>query len=260
MKPMAATNDQHFLVDKKAIEMIASEASLNTNDFVLEIGGGTGSISTEIAGRCKKLAIVEKDASLCNILKSKFKNKDNVSVIHGDILNVKIPKFNKIVSSTPYSVIQQIFIRLIKERRHNFDSAVLVVSYSFAKKMVATPDSDYFGAISAMLGAFYDMKEVFQIHKSSFDPQPRVTSACVVLKRKQKYTKEELILQNLFFNNQRKLGNAIMKYFWDSGNTKSNARKMADKLLKRLPKSIAEKKILELTNRDFKELVIALKN
>ena len=51
----------------------------------------------------------------------------------------KLPNFNKIVSNMPYSILQQFFMRLIKERKQNFEQAVMIVPYGFAKKMTATP-------------------------------------------------------------------------------------------------------------------------
>ncbi len=39
---------QHWLVNKKILEIIKEEANLNENDFILEIGPGRGALTKEL--------------------------------------------------------------------------------------------------------------------------------------------------------------------------------------------------------------------
>lgn len=267
--PSTVTDDQHFLSDKQLISRIVESAALRSTDVVLEIGGGTGNISVEIMKRSGRLIIVEKDPELSVHLVNRFKGKSNVSVLPGNILDVDIPPFNKIVANPPYAVLQQFFVKLIKEGRQNFEQAVLVVPYAFEKKMTATPDSDYFGVISALFMAFYNVETIMQINKESFSPPPRVTSACVSVKPKDpatsQFSKTQKLLQRLFLYDEKKVRNVIMQSLWNEGDqiigirlTKREAGALADQILSGLSQQLAEKKVLELTNEEFRDLTITL--
>ncbi len=260
--------DQHTLIDESVIKQIVDKADIKSSDIVLEIGAGSGNVTAELAKCCKKLFILEKDQDLLEILADRFENNGNVRILAGDVLQIELPNFNKIVSNMPYSILQQFFMRLIKERKQNFEQAVMIVPYGFAKKMTATPDSNDFGMVSALFMAFYDVDMFAQIEKSSFDPQPRVTSVCVSIKPKNpslSQSKTTKLLQNLFINNDRKVRNSLLHSLWDEGQevlgkklTKNEAEALVDKIMAGLPKPLADKKGVTLTNDEFRRLVTAL--
>ena len=262
-------NEQHFLDDKRILGLIVQKANLNKNDIVLEIGGGTGTISSELAKRCGSLIIVEKDQELSSRLSAKFNGKQNVSVLHGDILEISLPKFNKIVSNIPYSVIQQFFVRLIDERKQNFDQAVLIVPYVFERKMTASLDSKYFGYLSALFFAFYDIEMFIEIDKKSFSPPPKVTSRAVSIKPIPKHPSESpktrLILQSLLLHNKRRVKNVIFQSLWNDGEfitgkklTRREAKSITGKIVTGINLRTMEKEVSGLTNTDYKAIISRL--
>ena len=63
---------QNFLVDKKILKKIADSTEIE-NKIVLEIGPGTGNLTTFILNKKpKKLIAIEKDNELAELLKKKF--------------------------------------------------------------------------------------------------------------------------------------------------------------------------------------------
>jgi 16S rRNA (adenine1518-N6/adenine1519-N6)-dimethyltransferase len=265
----AVKEDQHMLIDEDVISLIADKADIKSSDVVLEIGAGSGNVTAELAKHRERLFVVEKDSDLVSDLAERFGDEKNVSVLAGDVLRIELPKFNKIVSNMPYSILQQFFMRLIKEGRQNFEQAVMVVPYGFAKKMTALPDSEGFGMISALFMAFYDVEEFAQIEKTSFDPQPRVTSVCVSIRPKElspsQPRKALRLLQELFIHDERKAGNSLMRTLWDKGTdllgrkvTKKEAEGLAGEILAKLPASLKNKKCMALTNDEFRQLTAAL--
>ena len=60
---------QNFLTDENIINIIVDTAQLNNNDYVLEVGPGTGNLTEKIISRNpKKLFAVEKDKFLAEKL------------------------------------------------------------------------------------------------------------------------------------------------------------------------------------------------
>ncbi len=265
----AVKEDQHMLVDKDIIRLIVKKANIMSSDVVLEVGAGSGNVTEELAKHHSSIFVVEKDMELLPDLEEKFRQNRNISIIAGDVLKIELPKFNKIVSNMPFSILQQFFVRLIKEGRQNFEQAVMIVPYGFAKKMVATPDSSDFGMISALFMAFYDVDEFAQAEKECFDPQPRVTSVCVSIKPRGTAAPEskrtQRLLQNLFIHDEQKVRNSMLHTLWDEGPellgkglTKKEAAKVVTEILESLPESLADKKAIALTNEEFRRLVAAL--
>jgi 16S rRNA (adenine1518-N6/adenine1519-N6)-dimethyltransferase len=81
---------QNFLIDQNILKKIVSLIKIE-DKFVLEIGPGTGNLTSYILkNNPKKLIVVEKDKFLVNDLKKKFENK--IIIINDDILKINEKK------------------------------------------------------------------------------------------------------------------------------------------------------------------------
>ena len=76
---------QNFLIDKGVPKNMISAAELNSEDIVLEIGPGIGTLTQALAKKVKKVIAVEKDRNMVSILKETLKNYKNIEIIQGDI-------------------------------------------------------------------------------------------------------------------------------------------------------------------------------
>jgi len=76
---------------------------------ILEIGGGTGSISCKIANLSyKRFDILELDSDLSKILKEKFKNEIDINVLNQDLIKFEPTiKYDLIVCCLPLSNFSQ---------------------------------------------------------------------------------------------------------------------------------------------------------
>ncbi len=259
--------EQHFLVDQDAINSIVGRAGLNTSDTVLEIGGGTGKLSSEIASRCGRLIIVEKDRRLCALLTRKLAPVGNVSVVPGDALSVKLPAFDKIVANMPYSITMQFFERLVNEGRQLFDSAVLVLPHSLQKKITTGVDSEAFGLPSAFFFAFYETEVFLDIGRGSFSPPPRGRSSAVFFKpagNSSMHAAARLVLRYMFKHRNMKVDNAITRSLWDGyaelGKrlTKKEAAVAANRILSGRESHLGDKVILRLSNMEYRDITAKL--
>ena len=86
---------QNFLTDKNLLNAIVSDAKINKNDNVLEIGAGAGTLTKEIANKTDgKIVSVEIDETLKPILKENLKDVKNLTLIFTFPI-YKILKFEK---------------------------------------------------------------------------------------------------------------------------------------------------------------------
>ena len=111
---------QSFLTSQDVIRRILKSAELQSEDKVLEIGGGLGALSKPITKHVQHLYVIELDKRLFQALGDQLGEFSNVTLIHGDALKVKLPRVNKIIANLPYSAASEITFRLLHEWQFDF--------------------------------------------------------------------------------------------------------------------------------------------
>ena len=106
---------QNFLIDVDILEKIISLTNIE-NQNVLEIGPGTGNLTSHILKKNpKKLLVIEKDNELANNLIDKF--KDKLTIINDDILKVDEATLFKekvtVFGNLPYNISTEILSKWI---------------------------------------------------------------------------------------------------------------------------------------------------
>ena len=79
---------QNFLIDEHVLEKIIQAAGVGSDDFVVEIGPGIGTMTQYLAHAARGVAAVEIDRALIPILKDTLSPYDNVSASLRPIQNV----------------------------------------------------------------------------------------------------------------------------------------------------------------------------
>ena len=69
---------QNFLVDPQTRDAIAEAAGTNSEDEVLEVGAGAGTLTIALAPRCRRLVAVELDLRLIPVLRDVLAGHTNV--------------------------------------------------------------------------------------------------------------------------------------------------------------------------------------
>ena len=191
---------QNFLVDKKAINRIIRAAELNSEDIVLEIGPGLGSLTQELAEKVKKVVAVEKDPNLVRILNKelRIKNIKNIEIIQGNVLKILNSSFAehkggerwdvasatlilnsyKLVGNLPFYLVAPV-IRKFLESNNPPKTMVLVVQKEVGQRICAKPGKMSILAVSIQVYA--EPKIISYISKKSFWPRPKVDSAIIKL-------------------------------------------------------------------------------
>ena len=176
---------QHFLIDKKVLTWIIEALNPHINDIVLEIGAGTGILTEEVAKRVRKVIAVEIDSKLVKLLREKFKQNSNIEIVEADILKIKIPPCDKIVSNVPYHISSQIIEKIVKEQKSSgWNKAVLTLQLEFARRLYAKPGTKEYSRITNLTQYYTIVKPYRVIPPRAFYPSPEVKSQIVIMKPK----------------------------------------------------------------------------
>lgn len=176
---------QHLLVDNAFHEMIADATGAAPGGFCLEIGPGTGYLTSKLLQRGARVAAIEVDREMLPILENKFSGNPNFTLVPGDILKIDIdsavPENSRpavAVGNLPYNISSPIIFRLL-ERRHLFSAIYVMVQKEVAERMSAGPGSKNFGMLTVFCEIEADVTLLFDIPPSAFRPPPDVTSSLV---------------------------------------------------------------------------------
>jgi 16S rRNA (adenine1518-N6/adenine1519-N6)-dimethyltransferase len=169
---------QNFLIDGEALAKIAAAAELKSDDIVVEIGPGTGILTSELVKQAGEVIAVEMDDKLSEILRSSHPAK-NLKIINNDILKVNLEELTgnreyKVVANIPYYITSKI-IELFLTAKNKPEIIVLLVQKEVAERICAKPGSMSVLSVSVQL---YGRPEIVDtIPSESFFPSPKVDSA-----------------------------------------------------------------------------------
>lgn len=249
---------QCFLKDKNIVKKAVNTANINKNDVVLEIGLGEGILTKELAKCAKKVYVIELDKRLEPYAKEVMTEYPNVEVIWNDALNVNLNElgFNKIVANLPYQISSPITFKLLKT---NFDVAVLMYQYEFAKRMVAKEGTKEYGRLSVAVQYKANVEFVCKVSPSAFSPKPKVDSAIVkITKKEEVYPLEdeeffEGVLRALFQHKNKTVKKALINSSHEMGLSRDEIKDILTKLedkfdLNERVFKLSPKKVCELSN------------
>ena len=167
-------------------------ANIKADETVLEIGGGTGILTRELASRARKVYTIECDKGLVRHLKNEMPG--NVEVIEGDCLKVDWPSFDKFVSNIPYNISSPLTFKVLE---HDFKIAAAMYQKECAERMVARPNTSSYSRLTVNVYYRARAEIMMKVSRGHFYPQPNVDSALVVLYKKKAF---EVADENLFLN------------------------------------------------------------
>lgn len=173
---------QHWLTDETSLRTIAELSNLAKTDTVLEVGPGKGALTKYLVDQAGQVIAVELDDRLIDLLKNTI-NTANLTIVSQDILKfdlTSLPKGYKLVANLPYYLTGD-FIRKISESPNSPKLAVLLVQEEVAQRLGARPGQMSVLGITAQL--YWQVELNIKVPSQAFDPEPKVNSQVVVLKR-----------------------------------------------------------------------------
>ena len=182
---------QNFLIDTHVLSKIITAAGVTTDDMVLEIGPGIGTMTQYLAENAGRVVAVEIDSNLIPILEETLKDYDNITVINEDILKLDINKlaqeYNggrpiKVVANLPYYITTPIIMGLF-ESGVPIDNITVMVQKEVADRMQVGPGTKDYGALSLAVQYYAEPYIVANVPPNCFIPRPNVGSAVIRLTR-----------------------------------------------------------------------------
>ena len=214
---------QNLLIDKNILKKITSLTSLK-NKEIIEVGAGTGNLSSEILKLLpKKLTCIEKDKNFANNLKIFFKNEKNLSIINDDILKINLKKLISsetiIIGNLPYNISTQILIKFIKFNPWppKFIKMIFMFQKEVGEKIIANFGSKDYSRLSIITKSRFKILNYFYVSKNCFIPKPKVDSMIIefepVARKDLNFKSIETLeyITNIFFSNKRKMINKTFK-------------------------------------------------
>lgn len=188
---------QNFLINPDVIGDIIDFANITKEDTVLEIGPGVGFVTEQLVKHAKKVIAVELDEEAIKELEKL--DCDNLEIIHNDILKTDISALSedsvKVVANIPYYITSPIIAHLLGEiddlnnkNRNKIKDIILMVQEEVARRIVATEKSQskQYGLLTILSQFWADCEIIRLVGRKSFYPAPKVNSALVSLKVRQK--------------------------------------------------------------------------
>ena len=185
---------QNFLIDTNVLDNIADAAGITSEDTVLEIGPGFGSLTQTVAERAKKVISLEIDTKLIPILNETLADYSNIEIINKDVLKCDIDELSrekndgkpfKVVANLPYYITTPIIMDML-EKHSAVTSMTVMVQKEVAERMQAGPKSSDYGALSVAVQFYADTNIDMIVQPSCFMPRPKVASAVITLKLRDK--------------------------------------------------------------------------
>src|SRR5215213_11336890 len=105
---------QNFLVDQNYISKIIQLLNLSGTETVIEIGPGRGALTEKLLDQAGSVIAIELDRDMIELLKVKFEDATNFSLVEDDVLKVDLgnivandrmaDRSVKLVANLPYYI------------------------------------------------------------------------------------------------------------------------------------------------------------
>lgn len=185
---------QNFLIDPSVCPRMAAALEANDRTGVLEIGPGIGVLTKELSAVCGRVAAVELDRRLPDVLAETLADCPNVQVVPGDVLQMDLQALFadqfascdrlQVCANLPYYITTPVLMRLL-ESELPIERLVVMVQLEAAKRLCAPLGTRDCGAVSAAVEYYTQAEILFEVGRESFFPSPNVDSAVIALTRRQ---------------------------------------------------------------------------
>jgi len=207
---------QNFLKDENIAKKIVAALSIRPDEFILEIGAGTGVLTKYLVQSGANVLAVEIDRNLFKVLENEFSDREKITLVEGDFLKFSIEKILghtktwKVIGNLPYFITSPVLFKIF-ECSFVFEKAVFMMQKEVAQRITANSNSKEYGILSVQSQYYADVKKLFDVSRNVFAPVPQVTSSVVEFNFKQNKglnKREEKIFRHVVrkvFSQRRKM-------------------------------------------------------
>ncbi len=199
---------QNFLTADWVYDRIIEASDLQSDDAVLEIGPGLGTLTGRLAQAAGRVVAVELDERLLSLLHEVLAAYENVDIVHGDILEHDPAELMcdaeqlesgccryKVVANLPYYITSRVLRNLLMAAVRP-ERLTLLVQKEVADRITAEPGEMSVLAVSVQV--FGDPRLICRVPASAFYPSPNVASAVLSVHTYEKPRISEEMLERFF--------------------------------------------------------------
>ena len=175
---------QHFLRSPRLALMLIGHSNLKKRDLVVEIGAGSGVITSALSRRVSRVIAVEPDGEACAKLRSNLERQgcENVEVVEGDFMEFQLPSESyKVFANPPFHLSSAILHKLI-EVPNPPEAIYLILQKQFALKLLNN-DRHYTSQLGLELTRKYQTRIRLPLKASDYTPPPAVPTVLFEAKR-----------------------------------------------------------------------------
>lgn len=174
---------QNFLQDEELSRWIADQVEPEKAGLVVEAGPGLGALTNHLAGRAKKLVLLEKDDTLVARLSDEYEGRTDVEVMHADATEIDLRSWYeagdvRMIGNLPYSVGGEILKRVLTLPTP-LTMAVFMLQKEVCERLAAKQGEHGFGGLSLLVQKDWNAELLRVVPPEVFKPKPKVDSAVV---------------------------------------------------------------------------------
>jgi 16S rRNA (adenine1518-N6/adenine1519-N6)-dimethyltransferase len=230
---------QNFLIDLNLVDLIVRSAELTREDLVLEVGSGTGSLTTRLAEQAGAVVSVEIDPAFFALVSEAVAGRENVTLLHADALASKnqinpelfetLEKVRqrfgcvrcKLIANLPYAVATPLIANLLISELA-LERMIVTVQWEIAERLLSVPATKDYGALAVLVQSLADVELVRKLPPTVFWPRPQVSSAIVCIRPNREKRAQvgdvprwRIFLRDLYVHRRKNLRGAL--FGWPSG-------------------------------------------
>lgn len=177
---------QNFVHDANTVRRIVKASGITSDDVVIEIGPGLGSLTLGLLEVASHVTAVEIDDVLAGRLPATIAEyapdqADSFQLVLADAMKVTTlpgPEPTALVANLPYNVSVPVLLTFF-ERFASIRTGLVMVQAEVAHRLAAGPGSKTYGIPSVKAAWYADMKLAGSVGRNVFWPMPNVESSLV---------------------------------------------------------------------------------
>ena len=181
---------QNFIYDETLLRSLVEAAGITSEEDVLEIGPGCGSLTKPLCDAAHRVLSLELDERLIPLLSAFMADRTNFTLVQGDVMTADLPALTRdlrapfvVAANIPYYITTPL-IRLLLTSGLPVSRLALMVQKEVADKILSRPGEDGWGPLAVLCRYLCEPYRAMEVPAACFTPQPKVDSTFVILPKR----------------------------------------------------------------------------
>ena len=177
---------QNFLRDDAVISAIEQAISPVDSDHLVEIGPGTGALTSAIVESGCRLDVIELDRDLKAGLLASFSLYPQFTLHSADALSFDFSRLVhndqklRVIGNLPYNIATPLIMQLL-DQKHLVQDMHFMLQLEVVERLAAQPGTKAWGRLGVMAQYHCEIEQLIEVPPEAFYPPPKVQSAVVRL-------------------------------------------------------------------------------